>query len=130
MNRTTRYGASLGLAASLMLGTALAQTAPPVLTLRQAYEAAWARQPEALGLSARRDAARAQQSAASSWFAAPAALELAEKSDRWNRGEGAREYQAGVSVPVWLPGERGRSQAQPGAGRRRGRGGGEPHTCR
>ena len=113
MYHNTRYGAGLVLAASALLGTVAAQTAAPAseLTLRQAYEAAWARQPEALGLPARREAARAQQSAASSWFAAPAALDLAEKSDRWNRSEGAREYQAGVSVPVWLPGERGRSQA-------------------
>lgn len=80
-------------------------------TLRAAFEAAWARQPEAQALAARREAARAQAQAARSWTPEPVALELATKTDRLNRNLGTREYEAGVAIPLWLPGERGRTQA-------------------
>lgn len=81
------------------------------LNLRQVFDAAWARQPEALALQARRDAARAQQSAAKTWTPQPAAVELSNKTDRLNRNHGARELEVGVAVPLWLPGERSRSAA-------------------
>ena len=81
------------------------------LSLRQVFDAAWARQPEALALQARRDAARAKQNAANAWTPEPAALELSNKTDRLNRNQGARELEVGVAVPLWLPGERGRSAA-------------------
>ena len=80
-------------------------------TLRAAFEAAWARQPEAHALTARRDAARAQQQAARSLTPEPVAMELSTKTDRLNRNLGTREYEIGVAIPLWLPGERGRSQA-------------------
>jgi outer membrane protein, heavy metal efflux system len=80
-------------------------------TLRGAFDAAWARQPEAQALATRREAARAQAQAAQSWTPEPVALELSSKTDRLNRNLGTREYEAGVAVPLWLPGERGRSQA-------------------
>ena len=57
--------------------TAQAQTttAPEApLNLRQVFDAAWARQPEALALQARREAARARQKAAQAWTPEPAAL--------------------------------------------------------
>jgi cobalt-zinc-cadmium efflux system outer membrane protein len=76
-----------------------------------AFEAAWARQPEAQALAARRDAARAQQQAARSLTPEPVAMELSTKTDRLNRNLGTREYEIGVAIPLWLPGERGRSQA-------------------
>ena len=81
------------------------------LTLRAAFEAAWARQPEAQALSVRRDAARAQAQAAQAWTPESPSLELSSKTDRLNRNLGTREYEAGVAIPLWLPGERGRSQA-------------------
>ncbi len=82
---------------------------PP--SLRLAFETAWARQPEAVALGARREAAIAQQRASQSWTPEPAALELSNKTDRLNSNQGAREYEVGVAVPLWLPGERGRTQA-------------------
>ncbi len=85
-----------------------AQTVP---SLRLAFEAAWARQPEAAALSARREAALAQQQASQAWTPEPAALELSNKTDRLNRNQGAREYEVGLAVPLWLPGERSKSQA-------------------
>lgn len=103
--------------------TVTATTAPPspvtdsavgstgTLSLRQVFEAAWARQPEAMALQARRDAARAQQSAAKAWTPEPAALELSNKTDRLGSNNGAREVEVGIAVPLWLPGERGHSAA-------------------
>ena len=92
-------------------GAVKTEAAANTLNLRQVFDAAWARQPEALALQARRDAARAQQSAAKTWTPEPAALELSNKTDRLGRNQGARELAVGIAVPLWLPGERGRSAA-------------------
>jgi len=77
-------------AASTLAGQAQPVTDPATnaLTaphgLRQAFDAAWARQPEALALQARRDAARAQQRAAQAWTPEPMALEAFNRTDRLN----------------------------------------------
>jgi cobalt-zinc-cadmium efflux system outer membrane protein len=109
----TMAGTILTVALSAVSTGALAQTPakPERLTLSQAFEAAWAGQPEVAALTARRDAARAQQQAAASWTPEPVAVELTGKTDRLNRNLGTREYEAGLVIPLWLPGERGRSQA-------------------
>lgn len=78
-------------------------TAPSLKTL---FDAAWARQPEARALQARREAAQAQRRAASSWTPEPPALEASHKTDGLTRNDGARELEVGVAVPLWLPGER------------------------
>lgn len=93
---------------ALMATGAGAQTPAP-WTLGQAYEAAWERQPEAAARNLRRDAADAARAAARSWTAEPAALELRSKTDRLNGNGGAREVEAGIAVPLWLPGERDRA---------------------
>lgn len=95
----------------MAVGAGSMEAAASPLSLRQIFDAAWARQPEALALQARRDAARAQQSAAKAWTPEPAALELSNKTDRLGNNQGAREIEVGVAVPLWLPGERGRSAA-------------------
>ncbi len=84
-------------------------TAPT--TLKQAFQATWLRQPEAQSRQARQDAARAQREVASSWTPEPMSLELSVKTDRWHKNQGGREDAAGLSVPLWLPGERSRSDA-------------------
>ena len=90
-----------------------APTVPPQTTaatsdwhLKHFFDAAWKRQPEALSLAARMEAADSARQAAQSWTAEPAALELSSKTDRLNRNLGAREYEAGIGIPLWLPGER------------------------
>ena len=116
--------AALGLALSALAASALAQTSAPTPTptiptiprpdtptLRMAFEAAWARQPEAAALSVRREAAQAQQRAAKSWTPEPVAMELSAKTDAPSRNLGTREYVAGVAISLWLPGGRNRSQA-------------------
>ena len=113
--------ATLGLALSAAAAGALAQTSAPTTpgpdapTLRMAFEAAWARQPEAAALSARREAAQAQHQAARSWTPEPVAVELSAKTDALNRNLGTREFVGGAAIPLWLPDERSRSQALAGA---------------
>lgn len=97
------------------LSTTVPESTASASSLRQLFDAAWARQPEALALQTRRDGARAQQQAADAWTPEPAALALSAKTDRLNRNQGTRELEVGVAVPLWLPGERGRSAALAGA---------------
>ncbi len=124
MHRRTRTMAwlrhttvSIACAISALTGHAQSVTEPvkkalsPSHGLRQAFDAAWARQPEALALQARRDAARAQQRAAQAWTPEPMALEAFSRTDRLNENQGAYELEVGVIVPLWLPGERSGSAA-------------------
>jgi outer membrane protein, heavy metal efflux system len=110
-----RNRASVGLLIALnaFVVGARAQTPakPGTLTLHQAFEAAWSRQPEGAALAARREAAQAQQQAAQAWTPEPAAVEVLTKTDRLNRNLGTREVEAAVAIPLWLPGARGRTQA-------------------
>jgi cobalt-zinc-cadmium efflux system outer membrane protein len=62
-------------------------------------------------MDGRGDAVRARQVAARAWTPEPAALELSGKTDRLGGNQGTRELDVGVAVPIWLPGERGRSAA-------------------
>lgn len=77
--------------------------------LARLVEAAWALQPEALAAHERVRAGRARREAASHWTAEPPAVSLSAKSDRFNGRDGAREYEAGVALPLWLPDERART---------------------
>ena len=89
-----------------------------IVTLPQAFAAAWPRQPEARSAEARRQAADAQGAVARNWTAEPIALELSAKSDRASGNNGAREYAVGIAAPLWLPGERSGVQALAQAERR------------
>jgi cobalt-zinc-cadmium efflux system outer membrane protein len=80
--------------------------APVVLGVKDLFDAAWARQPEALALQARRESVQAQRRAASAWTPEPPALEAATRTDRLTGNNGGRELEVGVVVPLWLPGER------------------------
>ncbi len=79
--------------------------------LKELFEAAWARQPEALALQSRREAAQAQRRAAEAWTPEPPAFEASHKTDRLTRNDGARELEVGLAVPLWLPDERRSSGA-------------------
>ncbi len=84
--------------------------------LKQGFDAAWARKPERRAAPLRKDAAAAAAAAAQRWTPDAPALEMTAKTDRITRNEGAREYDAAVAVPLWLPGERSRAQAAAAAG--------------
>ena len=86
-------------------------TAAVTLTLKSAFDAAWARQPEAQSLAARHEAVAARRDAAGSWTAEPVTMEISAKTDQFNRNQGSRETVLGVAIPLWLPGERSGAQA-------------------
>ncbi len=73
--------------------------------LRAAVEKAWARNPEAKVLEARRAEITARRTAASSVLPGAPALELSNRSDRLTDNRGQDELEAGVSLPLWLPGQ-------------------------
>jgi cobalt-zinc-cadmium efflux system outer membrane protein len=94
-----------------MAASSAAADSGPATTLKQAFDATWQRQPEALSQPMRQDAAVALQQAATRWTAEPVALELSAKTDRFNQNQGRDETVAGISIPLWLPGERKRTIA-------------------
>lgn len=96
-------------AGNKQMSSAAAQPQARQLTLREAFELAWSRQPEARSQDVRQEAVSAARSAASSWTVEPPALELLGKSDRMGSNNGSREYEVGLAIPLWLPGERSRS---------------------
>lgn len=99
---------SVCVAALMLSASAYAQER---LTLKQAFDMAWLRQPEARAADLRRSAVEARRDAAGNWLVAQPNVELATKTDRVNRNDGSREYEVGVGLPLWLPGERSRAQA-------------------
>ncbi len=114
-NRCWRNRVALAATLFLLVTQLWAQSTPAsakaVNSLKQAFETAWARQPEAQSLDTRRDAAIARREAADSWLAEPPAIELSDRTDQINRNRGMREYQVGLAMPLWLPGERTRTAA-------------------
>jgi len=75
-------------------------------SLKEVFETAWQRQPEARALQARRDAAQAQAKAARLVSPEAPSVELRQRSDLATGNNGAREAEVGIAVPVWLPGQR------------------------
>ncbi len=110
------WGPALHLATGLAFALPLAVTAQnapaqPPETLAQAFEQAWATHPLPQALPARRSALAASRQAAEAWTAQPGALELRAQTDRPGTDRGAQELEVGVALPLWLPGQRSRSQA-------------------
>ncbi|MBD9392345.1 TolC family protein [Acidovorax sp. ACV01] len=99
------------LAGSAALAQPTAAPATPPLTLKALFDRAWERQPEAQSAALRRESVQAARSGASSLLADPVALELSRKSDRPGSNQGSREYEVGMALPLWLPGERARKAA-------------------
>lgn len=95
----------------LFLLAALAASAIPVVPaaaqpLRAAVEAAWGRSAAGRSQPARTDEAMAKRDAARAWFPESPSLSLAHRNDALTGNRGAREYEAGVSVPVPWPASR------------------------
>ncbi len=91
--------------------TLLLLLAPPLHaegTLRDAVERAWARQPSQLARDARAEEFAAKRDAAQALFPEPPSLVVSNRDDRLHRDQGAREFSAGIALPLWLPGERTR----------------------
>ena len=108
---------------ALIANAAIAQTAgqpskPPDLpTLRQALDAAWQLSPSARAEGNRRSELAARDKAASSWISGAPAVGISHRTDRLNKNEGFREYEAEVEFPLWNPGVRAATQADVSAQR-------------
>lgn len=87
-----------------------------IVTLAAAIESAWQRAVLARETSGQRSRADAQRAAAASPWAAPPALELSHRDDRWQTDAGQRETEIGLAWPLWLPGERAARGAEAEAG--------------
>jgi len=94
------------LAVGLCLATPLAQAQ----SLGETLEQAWSNLPETAAFPERLQALGAQLEAAKSWLAGSPALALGHKTDRFDRAEGAREWELELSAPLPLPGQRERKQ--------------------
>lgn len=121
MNYLPRF-AACAIAGGLWLGPATAQTPPTsdqppapgptapaatvTVSLAAALDAAWQRAVAARESEVERRRAHADRIAAGSLWAAPPALELSHRNDRWQRNTGNRETEIGIAVPLWLPGQR------------------------
>lgn len=88
---------ALGLLASLQV---------QAQSLADALERAWQRVPQAQSQSDRQAGLVAEGQAASALFSGPATVAIGHQTDRYARNAGARELEAEVAVPLWLPGQR------------------------
>lgn len=96
---------------ALLLVTALPARGETINTLSQAYALAWMRQPVMQAAAERENALRSRRSAANALTPEPPSIEMAARTDRWNKQRGASEQEIGLVLPLWLPGERSSSQS-------------------
>lgn len=75
-------------------------------TLHEVFEKAWANSPQGKTLVAKREEAVVSRTVAESWFPGAAKVGLAQRTDRWNDNLGNEESEIGISVPLWLPGQK------------------------
>ena len=76
------------------------------VSLKNVFDTAWQRQPEAHALQSRRDAAQAQAKAALMLSPEPPSLDISQRSDQMTGNNGSRETEVGIAIPIWLPGQR------------------------
>lgn len=88
-----------------------APQAGATITLAAALDLAWQRAVSARETEAQQRHADARGVTASRPWSAPPTLELGYRTDRLNDNAGSREIEAGVAVPLWLPGQRDAAMA-------------------
>lgn len=93
-------------ATALLLLLLVATPAVHALTLAEAVAAALERQPGAELEAARAAEGTALATQADSLFAGDPALDVQHYNDGVGSGDGAREWEAGLVAPLWLPGQR------------------------
>ncbi len=93
----------LGIAA-MALGFAAPLSAT---TLKDVLDQAWSNQVQ----SARSEQYDAQLSASQAWVPEPPTLSISGRSDQIDTNNGRREWEAEISQPIWLVGQRERAQA-------------------
>jgi cobalt-zinc-cadmium efflux system outer membrane protein len=92
-----------------ILASASLLSSAQAATLREALDHAWAVQ--AKPLSAREQQFAAQVTASQAWTPAPPSIGLFNTSDQLNGDYGRREWEVGLSTPIWLPGQREQVEA-------------------
>ncbi len=108
-----RLGSSTAVLGSLavLVASAAAQTASQPPSLKQALDAAWQLSISSRAESNRRSELAAKDKAANSWISGEPVVGVAYRTDRLNKNEGFREYEAEVELPLWNPGVRAAAQA-------------------
>ncbi len=76
------------------------------VALRVALDAAWERAVAARESEGQRRRAEAERAVATRFLAGPPALALSHRDDRLHGNAGRRETEAGLALPLWLPGQR------------------------
>ena len=117
--KRSRFVAALGFLwiASIAIAQSPAQLPAQPPTLKAALDAAWQISGQSRSLDNRRSELVAKERAAASWISGEPALGIAHRTDRLNRNEGFREYEAEIELPLWYPGVRSAAQADVAAQR-------------
>lgn len=103
---------ALPLAANEPAAVTTASLPPYQLTLAQAFDLAWQRQPAAQALASRHAQSRAEAEQAAAWTPSAPMVTLGSLTDRFsNNGAGWQEWEAELAVPLWLPGQRDARQS-------------------
>ena len=114
--------AALFLSVFALVSNAVAQSVPSAAvqqpTLKQALEAAWQLTAQPRAEVNRRSELAAKDKAASSWISGEPVAGIAYRTDRLNRNDGFREYEAEIELPLWNSGVRAATQADISAQRR------------
>ncbi|MEK8085480.1 TolC family protein [Aquabacterium sp. A3] len=85
--------------------------AAPMLSLAGLFARAWARQPEARSADLRRQSLALAREGSRSWLAGAPSLLLQAQTDRPGTGQGERELEVGLALPLWRPGQSAQTQA-------------------
>lgn len=101
--RTVKTGLAVKLLTWLLAITAASTQAE---TLREVFEKAWANSPAGRTAEAKRDEVAASRSVAESWFPDAPKVDALHRTDRWNSDLGNQESEIGISIPLWLPGQK------------------------
>ena len=117
----TRHSSTNRLATALALGclavSAIAQPTSQSPSLKQALDAAWQLSGPSRAENNRRIELAAKEKAASSWISGEPVAGVAHRTDRLNRNDGFREYEAEIDLPLWNPGVRAAARADVSAQR-------------
>jgi outer membrane protein TolC len=87
------------------------------VSLRAALDQAWGTSPQAQTLEAKRAESDAQTVAANSLLPGAPAVILSHRGNQLTNNTGLNEWEAGIALPIWLPGQRDARQRQAHAGK-------------
>src|SRR4030042_2485038 len=100
----------------IFVGLLLAQPVCAV-SLRATLDQAWKTSPQAQTLEAKRAENDAQTLAANSLLPGAPAIILGHRGDQLTNHAGLNEWEAGIALPLWLPGRRDARQRQAQGGK-------------